>query len=327
VLTNQEGVNAMPTFEHAYERTLSAILCHATGDALGLPVQFLDREAARKMNVTTMLPSEDFGVPAGSWTDDTSLTLAALDTLSETDDPHQVMRAFCRWLDEGEYTPTGFAFDIGNTTIEAIERYKITNGKCPFCGGTEEWDNGNGSLMRIIPAALYAAWKIDDLASRINFVHCMSALTHGHWRSMIGCGIYACIIWELLEKPGDKNAILRGLEAAKDCYSAFEEFAHYRRLYDLGFAALPDSEIRSGGYVVETLEAVLWCLMNTDSYRDCMLKAVHLGGDTDTVAAIAGGVAGLIYGREAISEEWSRKLQRKEYIVELCKAFAKSVTR
>lgn len=315
----------MPTFEHAYERTLSAILCHAVGDALGLPVQFLERETAREMNVTTMLPSEDFEVPAGSWTDDTSLTLAALDTLSRTDDPHQVMRAFCRWLDAGEYTPTGFAFDIGNTTIDAIERYKATGGQDPFCGGTEEWDNGNGSLMRIIPAALYAAWKIDGLANRLNFIHCMSALTHGHWRSMIGCGIYACIIWELLAKPGDKEAIVRGLQTAKDCYGAFEEFRHYSRLYDPGFVSLPDDEIRSGGYVVDTLEAALWCVLNTDNYRECMLRAINLGKDTDTVAAIAGGVAGLIYGWEAIPEEWCRALQRSGYIVKLCKAFAQTM--
>lgn len=316
----------MPTYEHAYERTLSAILCHAAGDALGLPVQFLERAEAREKNVTAMLPSEDFGVPAGSWSDDTSLTLAALDTLSRTDDPRQVMLAFRRWLDEGEYTPAGFAFDIGISTIKAIERSKVFGDKYAFCGGTEEWDNGNGSLMRIIPAALYAAWQIDGLPEQLNFIHCMSALTHGHWRSMIGCGIYACILWELLSPPCGMEAISRGLEKARDCYAEFEDFAYYQRLYDPDFAALPDTEIRSSGYVVDTLEAALWCVLNTNSYQDCMLKAINLGEDTDTIAAIAGGLAGLIYGYEAIPDEWSRALQRRGYIVNLCEAFARRVS-
>ena len=316
----------MPTYEHARERTLSAILCHATGDALGSPVQFLEREEARKKNVTRMLPSENFGVPAGSWTDDTSLTLAALDTLSHTDDLHQLMQAFCRWLDGGDYTPTGFAFDIGITTVEAIERYQKFGGRYPLCGGTDEWDNGNGSLMRIIPAVLYAAWKIDGLEKRLNFIHRMSALTHGHQRSMIGCGIYACIIWELLTPPYGKEAITRGLETVRKHYAAFEDFAHYKRLYDPGFGTLPDSEIRSSGYVVDTLETALWCVLTTDSYRECMLRAVNLGQDTDTIAAIAGGVAGLIYGWEAIPEDWRRDLQQSGYIVKLCEAFAHSVT-
>jgi len=317
----------MPTYEQALERTLSAILCHATGDALGLPVQFFDREEVRELDLTQMIASDVFETPAGSWSDDTSMTLATLDTLSRTQDLRQIMQAFCRWMDHGEYTPTGYAYDLGNTTVEAIETWQRTKGRWTLCGGTEEWDNGNGSLMRIIPAALYGAWKIPDLTKRLNFIHCVSALTHGHWRSMIGCGIYACILWELLDPPYGKDAIARGLEMAKECYGAFDEFEHYHRLYDPGFSHLPDEEIRSSGYVVDTLEAALWCVLNTSNYRDCMLKAINLGDDTDTVAAVAGGLAGLIYGWQSIPEEWYAKLQKSSYIVQLCKQFAESVAK
>ena len=99
----------------------------------------------------------------------------------------------------------------------------------------------------------------------------------------------------------------------------------YHRIWNLRhFKALQKSDIRSGGYVVDTLEAALWCFVTTKSYRACVLKAVNLGEDTDTVAAIAGGLAGLAYGWYDIQEDWKKKLLRTELIDGICDRFFKT---
>ena len=100
------------------------------------------------------------------------------------------------------------------------------------------------------------------------------------------------------------------------------EFDHFKRIFADDFEALPEEKIKSTGYVVDTLEAALWCLLTTESYRECVLKAVNLGGDTDTVAAVAGGLAGALYGIEGIPEEWLNTLIKREYIEEICERAA-----
>ena len=155
-------------------------------------------------------------------------------------------------------------------------------------------------------------------------IHEVSALTHAHPRSLVGCGIYSLIAVQLLEGKPMLESIQVGLAQAKKIYadSAFEvEVQNYSRLWREDFAKLPEEEIKSTGYVVDTLEAALWCLLNTEDYKSLVLKAVNLGDDTDTVAAVAGGLAGIYYGLEEIPEEWLSKLQRREYLEEIVADF------
>ncbi len=148
----------------------------------------------------------------------------------------------------------------------------------------------------------------------------MSKLTHAHPCSLIGCGIYYSVLMGLLEQP-DKKAVENGLAKAKAFYSQEPEFVRYRRLTESGFAALPEQEISSFSYVVATLEAAIWCFLNTESYSPCVLKAVNLGRDTDTVAAVAGGLAGALYGMDNIPAAWYSGLLQHEEIEKLCANF------
>ena len=119
-----------------------------------------------------------------------------------------------------------------------------------------------------------------------------------------------------------KSGIYDGINQALLFYRKKEKYQseldHYSRIFDEGFIVLPEEEIKSSGYVVDTLEAALWCLLNTDTYESCVLKAVNLGGDTDTVAAVAGGLAGLFYGFDAIPQKWLDQIARLDYIKDLC---------
>lgn len=298
------------------------------GDALGLPVQFSWREELEKNPVTDMIGYRTFDMPAGSWSDDTSLTLAALSSINESGmvDSEDIMNRFVQWYDDGVYTPYGFAYDIGCTCEEAICRYIETKNH-KECGCVGEFSNGNGSLMRIMPACLYVYENVKSSKiteeQGVELIHEVSALTHAHLRSKMACGIYYFMVKSILENQGNLLERLQiGIDSAVTYYRKdignLVQMAYYHRLMHLDdFMDTPVDEIESSGYVVDSIEAAVWCLLTTNSLKDCLLKAVNLGRDTDTVAAIAGGLAGLYYGYDGIPSEWLVKIQCRDEIEEM----------
>ena len=298
----------------------SVILGHAVADALGVPAEFADRVELDAAPVTDMEGYGTYPYPAGTWSDDTSMTLCALESMAKGSiDRVEIMDNFCRWFYNNEFTPTGECFDIGGACLSAIEKYKRLGLPPHMCGGEDERSCGNGSLMRILPFALFCEYG-EYSGDWLDIVHLASSLTHRHERCKVGCGIYSIIVRKLLCRP-DKASVCVGLKRAGEVYADNPELEKYGRIFDPGFASLDRSEIKSSGYVVDTLEAALWCFLTTDNYRDCVLKAVNLGDDTDTVAAVAGGLAGALYGLDSIPAEWLDKLIKREYIEELCEKF------
>ena len=304
----------------------AVMIGHAVGDALGVPVEFCDRDELDARPVTDMQGFGTYPYPAGCWSDDTSMSLAALDSLaSGTVDFDDVMENFGKWYYEDQYTPTGEMFDVGNTCSIAIDNYFVHRKPIQECGLTGERSNGNGSLMRIHPFVLYAHAKNLSFEKWKEIVEKGSVLTHAHERSRLGCLIYSFVLLHLLS-DSTKCALKNALARAECHLREHSELSHYARVFDEDFAKLPRKEIKSTGYVVDTLEAALWCVLTTDSYKDCVLKAVNLGDDTDTVAAVAGGLAGALYGYDAISEEWRNTLLKRDDIEKLCKKAAEHWT-
>ena len=301
------------------EQIRAVVFGHAVADALGVPVEFMSRDALDLSPVTEMMGYGTYPYPAGCWSDDTSMALCALDSLcTGSVDFDDIMQKFGEWYYKDAYTPTGKLFDVGNTCAMAIERYCTMQKKPLECGLTSSYSNGNGSLMRMYPFVLFAYQKQLPQEELLELIHNASALTHAHPISKIGCGIYALVLMELLANPC-KDAVSSALAKAVQVYQGQSEFCHYERLCSPDFESISRDDIKSSGYVVDSLEAAIWCLQNTDSYRDCVLKAVNLGSDTDTVAAIAGSLAGALYGPEAIPSEWLDELKRKDYIEEMCR--------
>lgn len=297
----------------------SVMIGHAVGDALGVPVEFCSREELDESPVTDMTGFGSYPVPAGAWSDDTSMTLAALDSLSKgVVDYDDIMENFVRWCSEDAYTPTGEMFDIGRTCLTAIRHYLATDGKPALeCGLSDEHSNGNGSLMRIHPFVLYAYAKNLPFVEWLGLIKNGSSITHSHDRSKLGCLIYAFVLYHLLadqSRGAIENALARAECHLRDC----AELSYYHRIFSSNFANLMREEIKSTGYVVDTLEAALWCLLTTKDYKSCVLKAVNLGDDTDTVAAVAGGLAGILYGYDSIPLEWRNTLIKREYIETMC---------
>ena len=312
------------------EKIKAVMIGHAVGDALGVPVEFCSREELTQAPVTTMTGYGRYPVPAGAWSDDTSMALAALDILScGKINEFEIMVNFAMWLDEGRFTPTGECFDVGRTCMNAIHAFVVRcresqedfdlqpDFDATECGARGENDNGNGSLMRIHPFSLMIWYKKEMRQDLETIIDRASALTHAHERSKLACKIYTMILHELLDHP-TKESIAFALEKAKETYKSNPEFHHYARLFEKHFAKLATHKIKSSGYVVDTLEAAVWCLLTTNSYKECVLKAVNLGEDTDTVGAIAGGLAGALYGYDAIPSEWKETLIKRNEIETLC---------
>jgi len=304
---------------------LNSIMGLCVGDCLGVPVEFVDRETLRNDPVVDMRSYGTYNKPKGTWSDDTSMTLCLIDSLINGLDYNDIMTNFMKWIKTGDYTPYGEAFDVGNGTSKAIMRF--TAGKSPLdCGGLSDHDNGNGSLMRILPILFYLqsiyGTDITGNNEAMNVIHNVSSLTHAHKRSLIACGIYISVA-SMLTKDMDLSAavemgIYSAVEYYKRQYEFIDELSYYKRLSNKDFFKTPVKNIKSSGYVVDTLEAAIWCLLKTKNYKDCVLMAANLGEDTDTVAAVAGGLAGLYYGYENIPKEWLCVIAKRDYIESLC---------
>lgn len=297
------------------------------GDALGVPVEFKSRETLKNLPVVKMHEFGSWNQPKGTWSDDSSLTLCLAEELTKGYDLEKIGESFVKWNKYGHWAAHGRLFDIGGTTRHSIARL-IKGESARFSGNIFEEDNGNGSLMRILPLAFYLKNEenIDTLYQTVKEV---SSITHGHFRSVFACFIYVIFAIELI-KGKDKR------EAYKHTQELVLKFADIQgfnpneiRLFESilknDISKYDEDTISSGGYVLHSLEASLWCFLNSESYAEAVLKAVNLGEDTDTTGAITGGIAGIYYGFENIPEEWVNELVRKNDIEALCEKLHKKL--
>jgi ADP-ribosylglycohydrolase len=306
-----------------------AIYGLVTGDALGVPVEFTLRSELKEQPVTDMIGYGTHSQPPGTWSDDSSLALCLADELIKGYHLNNIAASFLKWYDKKLWTPHGEVFDIGGTTRKAILNLK--NGVSPAqAGGHNEQSNGNGSLMRILPLLFYVR-NIENPLERYNVVREVSGITHAHIRSVLACYYYIEFASFLCDNNG---AVTSAYEMTN---SFFENLIHqlkpesvevekFNRLLSGNLPLLPENEINSGGYVIHTLEASLWCLFKTGSYKEAVLKAINLGGDTDTTACVTGGLAGIIYGAHSIPEEWLQQLAKKDDIENLIERFTEKYT-
>ena len=293
--------------EFLMSHLLQAVVGAAVGDALGVPYEGKKRDTYVCENMQPLGWDEK---PLGFWSDDTAMILAELDSLREKKgfDADDVMTKFASWLHDGAYTPDGKAYGWGRTTAMAISRFR--NGtSSDLCGGRDVLDNGAGALMRMIP---YALMKDPN---RLDIVDEAGALTHAHQISKSVCRMYACLVDELVtgRKPAD------ALEAlVEDHYIEIPDYylPKIQLMPHLSRVSVPNS-----GFVSDVFMASIWCLINTESYEDAVLQAVNLGGDADTIGALTGSLAGIVYGMDpdrGIPLCWSSALPRIDYIQELC---------
>ncbi|MFH5927481.1 ADP-ribosylglycohydrolase family protein [Roseomonas xinghualingensis] len=311
ILLSAEGPEALAEVQASAaallgDRARGALVGLAVGDALGTTLEFSERD--EHPHHAEMTGGGPFRLKPGQWTDDTSMALALADSLiAHPDfDARDLMDRFVSWWREGAYSCTGTCFDIGMATRDALARY-LKSGN-PFAGSTDPYSAGNGSLMRLAPAAIHA---LHDPAFAQHLAVQQSRTTHAAPQAVEACSFFAELLMEamqgvpkaeLLEPRGWKGdpAIVA---AAKGTWRGRDR-----------------SAVRSSGYVVHTLEAALWAVERTESFEEALVLAVNLGDDADSVGAVTGQLAGALYGMSGIPARWLEPLAWQARLVGLADA-------
>jgi len=309
----------------------------AVGDALGFPVQFQSRSARKRMPVTGMgtylKPDGSEGRfdedETGLWSDDTSLTLCLAESLLNGFDLKDQAERFVAWLYKSYLSALDEAFDVGHTTSVSLAKVKriLERGDCSLLQGLgdnmDAFSNGNGSLMRILPL-LIAAQDL-DMDFSFETIWQASALTHPHIRAAFACYYYLMFARALTEGTDKRKAMyiasLQTMAVMEGQVLPQGEKGVFERLLLGTIDKEEEDDIRSDGYVISSLEASIWCLLNTESYSEAVLRAVNLGGDTDTTGAITGGLAALLYGFESIPQEWIKALKKPHLFERILKGY------
>jgi ADP-ribosylglycohydrolase len=287
-----------------------AVYGHLVADAIGVPYEFTSPDPAR---VVELRGHGSHQQPAGTWSDDGALMLALLDSLVsvgwDTDDQ---ARRILAWVDDGAYTPDGDGlFDIGNATMHAVHRLKRGISPTDAGGPPDSDEQGNGSLMRILPTALVEAPADDaELAER---AHLASRVTHGALPCQVACGLYVFVARAVVDAPDaePETLLATAVERLRNAYHAHPDHAmeletllvHRSRLNKPG-----------GGWVLDSFWSAWEAFVESASYREAIERCVRLGHDTDTTGAIAGGLAGIRWGVEGIPGEWLEGLRGRELV-------------
>jgi ADP-ribosylglycohydrolase len=288
-------------------RLSGAIWGVLVGDAAGVPYEFM-----APSSIKSFVNGRGGGyhdVPPGTWSDDGALTLASLDSLLNAGfDPEDMARRFLAWRDRGNYTPDGRVFDIGTTTSAALARYAAGVRPATAAGGRTMHENGNGSLMRILPLALAAGGPRLSLVALVKRAHAASAVTHAHPRSQAACALYLVIARGLLAGTAPAPARYAAETTLRRIYVGWPE--PDRSSYVDALAHLLSGEHTPGGGTAwDGFHSAWTALVGATDYAGVIERAVLTGGDTDTTAAIAGGLAGIVWGLEGIPPAWRAGLR------------------
>jgi ADP-ribosyl-[dinitrogen reductase] hydrolase len=286
------------------ERITGCLLGLACGDALGTTLEF--SAPGSFAPITDMVGGGPFHLRPGDWTDDTSMALCLAQSLLARNgfDARDQMNRYCNWMNYGQPSSTGKAFDIGNTTRAALLHYEQTGN--PMAGSKARHSAGNGSLMRLAPVPLFF---FPEVEKAVFYAGESSKTTHGASEAVEACQLFSEYICRALEGRSKRDVLQSEVFVPTEPKIAEIAGGSYR--------SKKADRIRGSGYVVESLEAALWCFWNSDSYRDAVLMAANLGDDADTTAAICGQLAGAFYGIEAIPLKWRKLLTHHDMILDL----------
>ena len=299
-----------------FNKFKNGILGFIIGDALGVPLEFKKREIFKNNKVTDMISNNRIG-KKGVWSDDSSMVIATMKAIIDNKgkiDYESIMNNFILWISNKDFIAIDKAFGIGRTTFFALGRYynkryeKITD-----CGMNGFNYNGNGSLMRILPIAYYSYYKKLNDDEIYDLVKDVSSLTHSHKISILGCFIYTLLVIELLSGKEKETAYNNIRKYNYENYFNLDDIKYYDRLLKNDISKLDVDDISSMGFIVDTLEAVIWCFINNNSYDKCVIEAINLGNDSDTIGALVGGLSGIYYGN--LTNKWIDSIVKKDYLL------------
>ncbi|WP_137939850.1 ADP-ribosylglycohydrolase family protein [Chitinivorax sp. B] len=294
-------------------RFRGCLLGLATGDAVGTTVEFCCRGTFTP--VTDMIGGGPFDLAPGQWTDDTSMALCLVHSLLTRRgfDAIDQMNRYCNWMNYGYLSSTGNCFDVGMTVAAALREYQASGN--PWQGSPDPHKAGNGALMRLAPIPMF---YFNDVERVKHYATESTRTTHGAEECIEASRLFAGMLRGALAGC-DKAEIL--FKTSPTGLAPFHTEA-VKALAAGDWVDKPIESIRGSGYVIESLEAALWCFYHTDTFEAAILRAVNLGDDADTTAAICGQLAGAFYGESGIPGHWREKLYMAPEIGELAEQLA-----
>lgn len=293
-------------------RAQGALLGLAAGDALGTTLEFT--QAGQFDPIDDIVGGGPFALKPGQWTDDTSMALCLGHSLvhSQGMHPGDQMHRYLKWLDHGYMSVTGECFDIGGTTLSALERFRADGNA--FAGSTDPQKAGNGSLMRLAPVPIFFH---ADAQAMLHASADSSRTTHGAATCLDACRYYASLIWLALQGASKTSLLAARAEASPGSWVAAPLAPEIEAIAQGSFKQKTPPAIKGSGYVVDALEAALWAFYHSDTFREGALLAVNLGDDADTTGAIYGQLAGAYYGLEGIPVAWRARIWWRDEICDL----------
>lgn len=288
-------------------------------DAMGVPVEFKQRGTYR---VTEMIGHGTYDQPAGTWSDDSALTLCLAENLTQQGTPTTLMTKMVAYLLEGDYTPAGQLFDIGNATRRSLISF-LKGVPATQCGDPSEFANGNGALMRLAPLAVALISENKD-QRRLQQIKWYTQLTHAHERSLIGSWLYLELLRQLFKGVTFEKACQHVWQVAQQQEFTPTELKLYQPMFQPNFKATSVDRIPSTGYVVDSLGAALWLVQRAGNLRALILQAVNLGDDTDTIAQLAATLWLARYPDTPLPKDWLTQLQQTPQAVRIIKQFAET---
>lgn len=312
------------------EKVKSSIYGFIIGDILGVPVEFYDREFLKENPVKDMMINKQRGTTIGFYSDDTAMTLCTMEGITENPNifdnrlHKSIIDKYILWVKDGYKAVNNRCFGIGGTTISSLNSYRKSKSIEEYCNKNIESDKkgGNGALMRILPLVLYLYNKNMTKKEKIDIIIFNSKLTHNNCASISSCIFYTLFIFNLL----DTNNLNESYNLSVKEFNNYceKDIPHkFDRILSKKLLKLKEEEINSTGFVIDTLESSLWCLFTTTNYKDSILKAINLGNDTDTIAAITGSLSGLYYGINEIPKKWLNNICEKEMIDNMINEYLK----
>ena len=317
---------------------VDGLVGQATGDAFGVPVEFMSRDEVRKLDIQDMVGNDcpihftsrwSGIIPSGAWSDDTSMAIAAMSSIINNMgkiDYDDVMKQFLAWWDKGKYASLDFPFGLGGNIGAALQRYR-DGVPALDCGGKNVMDNGNGALMRIFPFSMYCITNELSEDDTLAIIRKSAGITHGHDINALSCFIYTLFLDECIRTRNPwlayRNSILYHTGYFHSKFSDDAVRAHETLCTKLDRGSFNPDTIKESGYVVDSLMTAIYSILHTETYEDAVRMAVNFGYDTDTNAAITGSIAGAMYGLDQIPERWLNHLRKKEYLMTLGRHFSK----
>lgn len=294
------------------ERYRGCLLGLATGDAVGTTLEFESPGSFTPLE--DMVGGGPFNLQPGQWTDDTSMALCLAESLVERRgfDPVHQLETYCRWLREGYHSSTGRCFDIGNTTYNALFKFEQT--REPYCGSTDSWSAGNGSIMRLAPVPLFYAQHPEEAIARSGE---SSRTTHAATTAIDACRYLGGLLVGAVNGASKDELLSEGYSPIPGYWDTHPLITEIAQIAQGSFKQKNPPEIQGTGYVVRSLEAALWAFYHSQSFAEGCLLAVNLGDDADTTGAVYGQIAGAFYGELGIPPHWRSQLTQQDLIISL----------